>query len=53
MKYDVGKIVLLNDGRAVYIYQVDQEGRKYFVTDTADDKSNFIISERDIYTLLT
>ena len=53
MKYNVGNIVLLHDGRSVYIYQVDEKARKYFVIDTVDDKSNFIVSDREIYCLLT
>lgn len=50
MKYNVGNIVLLHDGRSVYIYQVDEKARKYFVIDTVDDKSNFIsvIRSREI-----
>lgn len=53
MKYGVGNNVLLYDGRSVYIYQVDEKARKYFVIDTTDDKSNFLVSDSEIYCLIT
>lgn len=53
MKYSVGNIVCLNDGRTVYIFSVDEKKQKYQVADTENDNDLFFVSEDDIYTFLT
>lgn len=53
MKYSVGNIVCLNDGRTVYIFSVDEKEQKYCVSDTEKENDVFFISEGDIYMLLT
>ena len=52
MKYRTGNIVLLNDGRSVYVYQIDKEGKKYQVFDIEDENDLFAVTEREIYDLL-
>lgn len=53
MKYSVGNIVCLNDGRTVYIFSVDEKERKYQVSDTEKDDDLFVVSEKDIFMFLT
>lgn len=53
MKYTVGNIVCLNDGRTVYIFSVDEKHQKYQVCDTEKGDNLFFISKDDIYMLLT
>lgn len=53
MKYKVGDIVLLHDGRTAYIYQVDHDSRTYFVCDCDNQDDCFTITGGDIYNLVT
>lgn len=53
MKYSVGNIVCLNDGRTVYIFSVDEKEQKYLVSDTDKENDLFYISENDIFIFLT
>jgi len=54
MKYRIGNIVCLNDGRSVYIFSIDEKKKKYQVTDTnAEDNGDlFMVSEDEIFMLL-
>lgn len=49
MKYDVGNIVCLNNGKTVYIFALDEKERKYQVSDTEDEGTVFNISEDEIF----
>lgn len=51
LKYKEGNIVCLNDGRTVYILSVDNH--EYQVIDTDNEEDMFIISESEIFMLLT
>ena len=48
MKYEIGNILLLKDGRTAYVYAVS--GDKCLVIDCDDDKGKtFYIKEKDVY----
>ncbi len=53
MKFKVGSIVLLHNGKTVYIYQVDKESKTYYVNDCENSKDCFTVKEHDIFYLLT
>ena len=53
MKYSVGNIVCLKDGRTVYVFSVDEKKHKYLVCDTEQENDMFFVSESDIYMFLT
>lgn len=53
MKYNVGNIVCLNDGKTVYIFALDEKEGKYQVSDTEDEGTIFTISENEIFMKLT
>lgn len=48
MKYKVSEIVLLTDGRTVYIFSVDYQSKKYMVCDTDNQEECFYVKETDI-----
>lgn len=52
MKYKNGSIVLLNDGRTVYVFHVDKENREYHVSDTDNENETFTVKESDIFELV-
>jgi hypothetical protein len=52
VKYKVGNIVLLNDGRTVYIVLLNPKLKTYHVFDIEDDNNYFDVSEQDIYSLV-
>lgn len=49
MKYNVGEIVCLNDGRMVYIFAVDKNEKKYQVSDTEYDGTLFNVKDEEIF----
>ena len=49
MKYDVGNIVCLNDGRSVYIFSIDEKEKKYQVSDTEEEGTLFNVAEDEIF----
>ena len=55
MKYKIGNIVCLNDGRSVYIFSIDEKKEKYQVMDTnaGDNADLFMVSEDDIFMIVT
>lgn len=52
MKYENGNIVLLNDGRTVYIFMVDQNKGVYHVHDCDDPNNCFTVTDMDIASLV-
>lgn len=52
MKYGIGNIVLLHDGRTVYIFQIDKATKEYHVSDCDNSNDCFVVKEEDIYTLV-
>ena len=53
MKYDVGNIVCLNDGRTVYIFAIDEKEKEYQVSDTENEGTLFFVAEDEIFMKLT
>ena len=56
MKYDEGNIVLLTNGKTVYIVSVDEDEQKYLVVDAESTDSNAkaqYVKEANIQMLLT
>ncbi len=53
LKYCANNIVCLQDGRTVFILEVDNSKKKYYVTDTEGEGSYFQIDEKDIFMFLT
>lgn len=53
MTYKVGDIVLLNNGKSVYIFAIDEEAKKYQVVETDDENKAYMIAENSIYMLVT
>lgn len=53
MKYQPGNILLLNNGKTVYVLSVDERAKKYQVVDTEDQNKLFAISEGAVNSLLT
>ena len=53
MKYDVGNIVSLNDGRTVYIFAIDEKEKEYQVSDTGNEGTLFFVAEDEIFMKLT
>lgn len=56
MKYDVGSIVLLADGKMAYIMSVDTEQKQYRVAETENTESMdcvIVVSEKDVVSLVT
>lgn len=45
MKYDVGNIVCLNDGRTVYIFAIDEMEKEYQVSDTENEGILFLLQK--------
>jgi len=52
MKYETGNILLLNDGRTVYVSAVDAENEAYRVFDTEDENEYFDVCAEDICQLV-
>ena len=52
MKYKVGNIVLLHDGRTVYIFQIDKAAKEYHVSDCDNADDCFTVKDGDIYVLV-
>lgn len=53
MKYEVGNIVSLNDGRTVYIFAIDEKEKEYQVSDTENEGTLFFVAEDEIFMKLT
>lgn len=53
MKYDVGNIVSLSDGRTVYIFAIDEKEKEYQVSDTENEGTLFFVAEDEIFMKLT
>lgn len=55
MKYKVGDIVCLNDGRNVYIFDTDKKMKKYQATEVNSKENGdlFWVSEDEIFMFLT
>ena len=53
MKYDVGNIVCLNDGKTVYIFAIDEKKKRYQVSDTENEGTLFFVAEDEIFMKLT
>ena len=53
MKYKNGDIVCLNDGRNVYVFDVDRSNKQYQVVSTEDDDTVFYITEDEVFMKLT
>lgn len=53
MKYTEGSIVVLLDGRTVYIMAVNKKEKKYKVFNTEDENDIFDITENEIFMKLT
>lgn len=52
MKYENGNIVLLKDGRTVYISMTDQDLGIYHVSDCDNSDNCFTITDDDIFNLV-
>lgn len=53
MTYKEGDIVLLNNGKSVYIFAIDEDTEKYQVVETDDKNKTYMISENSIYMLVS
>ena len=53
MKYECGSILLLNDGKTVYVIEVDENKKEYCVVNTDNKKEIFRISDGDVFQQLT
>ncbi len=53
MKYKTGNIVCLNDGKTVYIFEVNEKEKQYTVINIDDDSDIFYTDEKEIFMLLT
>ena len=49
MKYECGSILLLNDGKTVYVIEVDENKKEYCVVNTDNKKEIFRISDGDVF----
>lgn len=53
MKYKNGNIVVLKDGRTVYVVFSEEKSKTYYVYDIDDNDCNsFPVEESDIYSLV-
>lgn len=53
MKYKIGDIVLLYDGRTAYVSSVEKKSKTYHVCDMDDNGGNvFAVKDSDIYSLV-
>lgn len=52
MKYKSGNILLLNDGRTVYVAVVDEESEVYHVFDMEDEDEQFKVCDEDVFQLV-
>lgn len=52
MKYNSGNILLLKDGRTVYVFLVDADNKCYHVLDTEDENTTFVIKDKDVADLV-
>lgn len=53
MKYKVGNIVLLCDGRTVYIHEIHAEDHEYLAIDCEKGNEVFTVGDSDISMLIT
>lgn len=49
MQYKAGDIVVLNNGKSVYIFAVDEKAKEYQVVDTDNQDKLFFVRENEIY----
>lgn len=53
MKYKEGNIVLLDSGETMYIYQIDEKSKTYYVSNCDNDKDLREVKDSQIFQLVT
>ena len=53
MKYECGNILLLNNGKTVFVVEVDENKKEYGVVNTDNENEIVRISDRDVSQQLT
>jgi ABC-type multidrug transport system ATPase subunit len=53
MKYECGNVLLLNNGKTVFVVEVDENKKEYGVVNTDNENEIVRISDRDVFQQLT
>lgn len=53
MKYECGNVLLLNNGKTVFVVEVDENNKEYGVVNTDNENEIVRISDKDVFQQLT